>query len=122
MHASYHSKNSIRTTYNEWDLLEALTSKTNHYCHISTYIRRNSFKKVVPPKMEENKGFNGDVILAYAYLEYGKVKYFDEVMSIYRINNGGVWSIKTEKERFRTLLADLYVFEYTILIIDIIKK
>lgn len=91
----------------EWNIEDFVKGEYSLYCHTSTWIWRNIYKTPWPPTMVQRELF-GDPILASFYIKHGKVKYFDDVMTCYRIHNESSWNSLTEKQRDK-LNVDLYL-------------
>jgi glycosyltransferase involved in cell wall biosynthesis len=72
------------------------------YYHSSSLVWRNIFRGKVP-EIFLSKYF-GDRFIGMLYLQHGKIWFLDEVMSCYRIHNGGTWSRMNVQER---LLANV---------------
>lgn len=63
--------------------------KANFIQNCSVMLRWNVIKK--PEQRIPNKILTGDWYLALLFAKYGKIKMLDDVMSVYRVNTGGVW-------------------------------
>jgi glycosyltransferase involved in cell wall biosynthesis len=60
------------------------------YFHITTLMFRNVFKGV-PPCQFENR-WSCEIFVTIAHAQFGKIRYFDEDMSVYRTHAGGRFS------------------------------
>lgn len=100
LHENNPQKNTIiKPSINEWSIDEMLSGQHYLYCHTSSYIRKNIFKEILPPRLKVSKDYRGDTIINYAYAESGKTKYLDSVMSVYRITMKGSWSQNSDKKQ-----------------------
>jgi glycosyltransferase involved in cell wall biosynthesis len=63
------------------------------YVHTSSFLSRNIFRGQLPSTQEH--ALAGDWFLSLLYAQHGKVKYFDEIMSVYRMHREGEWSQMT---------------------------
>ena len=61
-----------------------------NYIHTSTVLFRNGLIKEFPNWIYSSP--MGDYPLYILLAQYGKIKYIDSIMSVYRVHNGGVWS------------------------------
>jgi len=67
------------------------------YFHTSSWVYRYAdYKKEVISKLQR---FEGDWFLSMVFASFGPIKYLDEVMSVYRIHDKGVWSELTQQEQ-----------------------
>lgn len=99
-HEQCPEKNSIiNASLHDWTIADMVTHKHRLYCHTSSWIRRNNFNKI---PLEE------DSLMSFIFAEQGPIKYIDEVMSVYRITNKGIWTSlsKAEKDRRNLVLFD----------------
>jgi glycosyltransferase involved in cell wall biosynthesis len=55
-----------------------------------------------------------DYSLHLSNAQYGKIKYMDDVMSVYRLHSGGVWSSRNLIERTKNAINDLHELEFEI--------
>ena len=60
------------------------------YHHTSALIYRNILGGILPQKYYHPA--SGDWFLSMIFAEYGPIKYFDVVWSVYRIHDKGIWS------------------------------
>lgn len=86
--------------YSAKELLK-LAGKVPSYNHTATYLYRNIHQSSLPPEFQK-KWAKGDVLYNWAMLQHGKVCFTNDVMSIYRIHGGGVWSSLSEAEKKMT--------------------
>ena len=83
------------------------------YFHTSSLLYRNVYKDNVPDFLE-NKWGGGDVIRMRIHSLHGKLKYFDEVWSVYNYTGAGIWSSLTRREQLtRQVKASWYWFRIT---------
>ncbi|MEY8767061.1 glycosyltransferase [Francisella philomiragia] len=75
-----------------------------HYFHTSSWVYRyDKYKKQVNEYLKLN---NGDAYLSFVFLSFGPIKYLDQEMSVYRINEKGVWSSESsEKNNIKNLIS-----------------
>jgi len=72
-----------------------------------------NFIEDIPKYLTETS--KGDYALMIMIAEHGKIKYIPEVMSVYRIHNGGIWSSKSliyhhkEAIKFYDLLKEYFI-------------
>tara|TARA_B110000259_G_C14032055_1_gene407178 strand:+ start:3553 stop:4395 length:843 start_codon:yes stop_codon:yes gene_type:complete len=89
-------------------LIACLVSNTATYNHTSTYLYRNVFQAALPTQFNM-PWIKGDVLYNWCMIKRGKVCFTDDIMSVYRIHKGGVWSsLSKRKQKF---LNDLLVFK-----------
>lgn len=86
--------------------LAALVGVMTVYTHASTYLYRNIHKSFMPPLFRDETWAVGDTLLNWAMLRSGNVHYSEDVMSVYRIHAGGIWSGLSEVEK-QTANAEL---------------
>lgn len=60
------------------------------YFHTSSMMYRNIFKKNIPDFFTHP--YAGDWLFMIVYAEHGYIGYIDELMSVYRIHKGGIWT------------------------------
>jgi glycosyltransferase involved in cell wall biosynthesis len=63
------------------------------YFHCTTLMFRNVFRGNPPPQFENR--WSCEIFVAIAHAQFGKIRYFDEDMSIYRAHPGGRFSNMT---------------------------
>ena len=78
------------------------------YFHISSLVFRNLFYSDLPDCMSDD--YVGDYFMNIFYAQYGNVKYFDEVMSAYRIHDKGMWSNFNQLEKEIKNLDGLVIY------------
>ena len=92
----------------EWDIRHVIAHKHKLYHHVSSYIFRNIFIQkdgFFLPDIMRYPIFLGDVNLAMLYLRQGgKVRFFNELLSIYRYTEKGIWSKEDERLQLEILL------------------
>lgn len=66
----------------------------------------------------------GDYVSHMLVAQYGKIKYFREVMGVYRVHKGGIWQSKDVVYRFETLVAllDLMKNHFSPEVNDLLKN
>jgi glycosyltransferase involved in cell wall biosynthesis len=74
----------------------------------SSAMLRNKLRKL--PKWYNNMP-TGDAPLLILNAQYGKIRYFDKVMGIYRIHDKGYWNSKNELEKKMSLLKKMEILE-----------
>lgn len=77
-----------------------------NYIRTASSVFRNGLIEGLPPWVFELP--LGDWPLFVLLAERGRIRYIDEVMGVYRVHGGGVWSCRTETER---LMATVRVAE-----------
>lgn len=84
-------KNRVAETTTILDLAQ------NNYIYTASCLVRNCFSGCLPDF------FYTSPVADYPFLMIaalnGKIRYIDNVMSVYRIHDGGIWSVKTKLER-----------------------
>ena len=73
----------------------------NFICTLSC-VFRNNFKDSIPDFLQ--KCPIGDYPLHLWNAQFGKIKYLDENMATYRVHKDGMWEIKSEFEKTKTLI------------------
>ena len=79
------------------------------YFHTSSYVWRNIFKNG-RPKQHCYNNLCCDWFLSMLYARHGKIKYFDSVMSVYRINDKGVWSKMSKLEQMFNNIRGMFIY------------
>ena len=69
----------------------------DNYIYTASAVLRNYFSQGLPEYFNSSPA--GDYLLWMVAAEKGKIKYFDEVMSVYRIHVGGIWAPKSLIEK-----------------------
>lgn len=85
------------------DVLETKDLLKYNFMQANSIVYRWNFEKM---KLTENEFAllaPGDWYLALMHSRYGKIKFFDEVMGVYRLNKDGIWNLEKngEQERYR---------------------
>lgn len=70
-------------------------TKGEIYFHNSSYM----YKKLNNTIYDLLNKFDGDWYISMVFASFGPIKYLDEVMSVYRIHDKGVWSELTQQEQ-----------------------
>lgn len=81
----------------------------NNYIHTASCVFRNNLFEKLPDTF--NKSPAGDYFLHLLNAQYGKIKFLDERMSVYRVHENSLWSSMTYLEQ---LEASCKVFEVLI--------
>lgn len=79
------NKPGTKETHTIIDLIDGTS-----YFHVTSLLFRNVFRGVLPPSMWDMDC--GDWFLSMIYAEHGKIRYFPDVMAVYRIHQKGAWS------------------------------
>ncbi|MBK2267748.1 glycosyltransferase family 2 protein [Francisella philomiragia] len=84
-----------------------------HYFHTSSWVYRyDKYKEKVNEYLKLN---NGDNYLSYVFLTFGPIKYLDQEMSVYRVNDKGVWSSQKHEdnniENILSLIKNIEIFD-----------
>ena len=69
----------------------------NNFIHTASCVFRNNLFSELPGNF--NKSPAGDYFLHLLNAQYGKIKFFNETMSVYRIHENGIWSSKSYEEQ-----------------------
>lgn len=93
-------KNIVANTTTILDLAK------ENYIYTASCLIRNYFSDGLPEFFKHSPA--GDYPLLMFTAQKGKIKYIDEIMSVYRIHEGGAWSIKSTLEK---LEASALVFK-----------
>ncbi len=80
------------------------------YFHTSSYVWRNIFKDGYPKEMAFNQSVMGDWFLSMLYARNGNIKYFDKVMSVYRINKNGRYSKLQQYQKDLINIRGMYIY------------
>ena len=80
-----------KDTHDIFDLI-----KLSSYFHTTTLTYRNVLKDNPPPQFE-NK-LSCDLFITIAHAQYGKIRFFPEIMSVYRCHSGGRFSGMSETQ------------------------
>lgn len=91
--------------------------------HTPSVVFRNQLFESFPEWF--NKVPVGDYAIHMINAQYGKIKYFPEVMAVYRIHEGGVWSSKSRiitLERWIEVLALLIYGDFSLEVLQILKS
>ncbi|MDQ7062045.1 MAG: glycosyltransferase [Sulfurimonas sp.] len=72
-------------------------TKGEIYFHTSSMMYRND--KNMDKVLKYLELHRGDWYISIVFSQYGPIKYIDEVMSVYRIHDKGVWSLLNEEEK-----------------------
>lgn len=92
----------------DYETIETLT-RLGNYIHTPSVVFRNMLKEF-PFEFELSP--IGDYFLYIMLAEYGKLKYMEDKMSVYR-EGIGVWSVKSDYYRnFNTALLHTYLIDY----------
>lgn len=87
----------------EWTIHDMIKGRESFYCHVSSWVWRNVLGDedfFLPNEYKTNPEiYRGDTVLFYLYAQHGKMKYFNDVMSVYRITKKGVWSELSQQNR-----------------------
>lgn len=67
--------------------------------HSSSFVFRNVFHGNIPKLQEHEK--SEDLFFAILHAKYGKVKYIDEIMSVYRMHGKGEWTSLNEESQLQ---------------------
>ena len=103
------SSDVITGIYSSSELIDLMNTKLT-YCQTSTYMYRNIHKSVSPPAFK-HKWARGDVLYNWAMLRHGKINYTDDVMSVYRHHDKGVWiSLSESKKKSENLFLFFKIF------------
>lgn len=60
------------------------------FFHSNSFLFRNVFNGIPPSAFRDR--YSCDIFVTMAHVEYGKVRYFDEDMAVYRAHSGGCYS------------------------------
>lgn len=89
-------------------------SKGEAYFHTTSVVYRNIFNGKIPKKFINE--FSGDWLWLLLHSEKGPIKYINEVMSVYRIHEKGVWTslgeIKQKTRNLKAILLFNKIFDY----------
>ncbi|MCV9926870.1 glycosyltransferase [Flavobacterium sp. LS1R49] len=69
----------------------------NNYIHTPSVVYRNNLFKELPKYFSETPV--GDYFLHMLNAQFGKIKYMDKIMSVYRVHNTSYWSSKKDAEQ-----------------------
>lgn len=78
------------------------------YFHVSSLVFRNLFCRNLPDCMSHD--YVGDYFMNIFYAQYGNVKYLNEVMSVYRVHDKGMWSSFNQLEKEMKNLDGLVIY------------
>lgn len=94
----YYIERKIGKDEKEFDIYHA------PWCHISSILYRNFLTSFTETQW---KYFGGDLLYLMYALDQGNMIYLNRVMSVYNVNNNGMWSgmRENEKHRFSQLLC-----------------
>ena len=93
-------KNKINDVYTIHDFLDGSIS-----FHSSSILFRNVFNGKIPDLQKDKDA--EDLFFTILHTEYGKIKYFDEIMSVYNLHQSGEWSSMNEEEQIRKTIKIL---------------
>jgi len=79
------------------DTTTILDLARENYIYTALCLTRNYFSNGLPEFYQSCPA--GDYLLWMLSAQNGKIKYIDEVMSVYRVHEGGIWSTKTTIEK-----------------------
>lgn len=81
----------------------------NNYIQTGSCVYRNKLFGEFPDWYSTLK--LGDWTLHLLNAQYGKIKFINEVMAVYRVHVGGAWSMKSQKYRYVSAIETLEVFK-----------
>lgn len=92
----------ISDSFTIYDFLDGTISFNS-----SSLVFRNIFKGKVPHSQRHQDA--EDLFFTILHAQYGKIKYFEEVMSVYNIHRKGEWSSLNEEDGYRKTIK---IFTY----------
>lgn len=75
---------------------------TGNFIYTASCVFRNNVS-ILPDWF--NSMPTGDFILHLFNSQFGKIKFLDENMGVYRVHSGGIWTMKTEEEKNETIIC-----------------
>ncbi len=77
-----------------------------NYIHTCSCVFRKSYEELPYWFLNSQMPFT-DYAIHLINAQYGKIKFLNETMAVYRIHDGGVWSVKSESYKKRKLIIFL---------------
>lgn len=81
---------------------------TLNFMHTNSVVYRNDFVKILPHWFDESP--IGDFVMHLFNAKNGKIKYFPDIMGVYRVSSG-IWSTRTMLFRIEQVLKVLELLE-----------
>jgi len=81
------------------DFKELLLGGNVPYMHTSSLIYKNDFMKDIEYSKWATPYYRGDTIRTFFYGEKGKIKYLNEIMSVYRLHTDGIYTRLSDVEK-----------------------
>ncbi|MFY9141766.1 glycosyltransferase [Sulfuricurvum sp.] len=89
-------------------------TKGEAYFHTSSMVYRNNFKEKAP--YDYLNKHRGDWFMLISFSKFGPIKYLDEVMSVYRVHDAGIWSLLDKEKQIvanlKAIIAFNKIFDY----------